>query len=126
MRLLLLESPAPVVMPLLDCCNVWEVRFDSFGDIAFNKQAIKAPLVRVERESRLGHKRLRRIPPECHYDSIGKNGQGSEGESHVIQMLPMILADDELELDMAAGPDREIDDSCPSIELVRLILCFHH
>ena len=37
----------------------------------------------------------------------------------------MILADDEPKLDMAASPDRKVDDSGLPIEFVRLVLCFH-
>jgi hypothetical protein len=38
----------------------------------------------------------------------------------------MILADDEIQFDMAASPDWKIDGSGLTIKLERLVLCFHH
>jgi len=38
----------------------------------------------------------------------------------------MILADDEIQFHMATGPDGKVDGSGLTIELVRLVLRFHH
>ena len=97
-------------MSLLDDGDFWKFRFDGLGDIAFDEHAVKAALIRVERENGFGSIWLGRLLPECHYDSIRKDGQRSEGEGHVIQIFPMILADDGSQIDMAASPNRKVDD----------------
>lgn len=122
---LLLEPPAPVMVPLLDQGHVREHRLDGHARIVLDEHAVQAPLVRVERERGFGDERLRSILPERDYGAVRKKSQRTETVGSVIQMPAVVVAENQLELDMTPGPNRQVDDAVLAVELVCLILSFH-
>ena len=52
-------------------------------------------------------------------------GQRTEGAGMVVQIRAMIVAEHQLEHDMASGPYRQVDSAVLAVELVGLVFSLH-
>src|SRR4030066_895151 len=125
-RLLLLKHSAPIMVPLLDGGNVGVDRSHDSSVVSLEAYSVETALVRVERDYRFWGVRLGSLLPEGDYDPVREDGQRAQREGRVIEVLAMVLTDDQLQLHVAAGPDRKVDDARVPVELVRLVLGLHH